>query len=225
MNSSIKKDEAEIMNRARKFLFDTNDFSEPEVEEEQAPPPPSFSQEELDQTRAQAYDEGLAEGLRLAKEKQEEHIARALDQALDQIQSLAQAEDRREISKCRDAVRLSLRMLHKILPQFARSVALMEMERVIADGLEQRHDEPRMTISVHASMVQEITARIEKLTHEKGYTGRIVLLADDTLSETDCRIEWAEGGAERIFDLLVGRVESELTKAVDSLSVIEETKN
>ncbi|MCZ6590627.1 MAG: hypothetical protein O7B98_05730, partial [Alphaproteobacteria bacterium] len=46
------------------------------------------------------------------------------------------------------------------------------------------------------------------------FDGKIVLLADDQLSPTDCHVLWADGGSERD----VQRTWSEINKAVEQIT-------
>ena len=53
---------------------------------------------------------------------------------------------------------------------------------------------------VLASSAQKQDALQEKLgqmSASNGFEGRVVLIADDEMGESDCRVEWADGGVER----------------------------
>ncbi len=39
--------------------------------------------------------------------------------------------------------------------------------------------------------------KLEKISRESGFEGRLVLLAEPEMADGDCRIEWADGGLTR----------------------------
>jgi flagellar assembly protein FliH len=200
----------------KKFLFDQNDFDKKQVAE----PPPLFSAEQLALAQAQALAEGRQEGIRETRAAQEEQIAQMLARMIAQTEKLAAAEERREIEKCVDATKLAMRVAHKLLPQFSERFALAEIERVILAAVASRRDEPRIAVTVPAAHFEALKARIDEATLEKGYAGKVILIADDALAPTDCRVEWADGGAERLYERLFSQVENEFAKAIAGMQSV-----
>ncbi|MBU6475581.1 MAG: hypothetical protein KGQ70_06420, partial [Alphaproteobacteria bacterium] len=123
-------------------------------------------------------------------------------------------EEHRETEKCADTVRLAMRVVGKLLPGFSQQYALPEIERVIMQAIEARRDEPRLAITVPSAHLETLKDRVDALTAGKAYAGKVILIADDALAATDCRVEWADGGAERLFERLFSQIENEFTKAV-----------
>ena len=73
---SQKKVEPKSLNKANKFLFDLNNFDMPEPEEEVIeeeidlePPPPTFSEDDLEAAKAVAHATGRNEGIEEEKSK------------------------------------------------------------------------------------------------------------------------------------------------------------
>ena len=186
------------MTDAKKFLFDTNNFdrTKPEVV--------VYSEEQVAQIKAQTLAAGKSEGVNDTRQKQEELIGQLLQKTLAQAEKLIKNEDRREIEKCTDAVKLAMQVVHKLLPGFAERYAVSEIERVITQSIEARRDEPRIAVIVPTVHLEALTARIDALALDKSYAGKIILIADDALPPTDCRVEWADGGAERLTKLSGG---------------------
>jgi flagellar assembly protein FliH len=56
--------------------------------------------------------------------------------------------------------------------------------------------EPRITLRAAPDVIAAIQPRIDAITHEEGYDGRIHLIPDPHCHGADCRIEWRGGGAE-----------------------------
>jgi flagellar assembly protein FliH len=196
----------------QKFLFDAENF------DKDVAAAPSYTQEQLDAARAEGLALGRAEGAGEAARRQEEEIARALERIAEAAEQLISAEVRRETEKAAGAVRLTMRVAHKLLPRFARDYALGEIERVIGESLEVRRDEPRIAATVPVQHLDALRARIDALAAEKGFPGAVILLGDDHLSPSDCRVEWADGGAERLYERLFSQIEGEFTKAIAGAS-------
>ena len=208
MSSSSKEGGPAPMTDAKKFLFDANNFdrTKPEVV--------VYSEEQVAQIKAQTLALGKSEGVNDTRQKQEELIGQLLQKTLAQAEKLVKNEDRREIEKCTDAVKLAMQVVHKLLPGFAERYAVSEIERVITQSIEARRDEPRIAVIVPTMHLESLTARIDALALDKSYAGKIILIADDALPPTDCRVEWADGGAERLYERLLSQIDTEFTKAI-----------
>jgi len=199
----------------KKFLFDTNNF-----DKAQDLPAPVYTDEQLQLARTQGYAQGKSEGFTEARQQQEEQIAAALMKMAALTEKLAGEEDRREIEKCLSAVSLTMRVAHKLLPQFAQKYALGEIERVISESIEVRRDEPRIAVIVPTAHLEALKPRVDPLSSEKGFAGKIILLADDGLAPSDCRVEWADGGAERLYERLFSQIENEFAKAIAGMNTV-----
>jgi flagellar assembly protein FliH len=200
------------MSEAKKFLFDKNNFdrSKPETV--------FYTEEQLAQAKNQSLALGKSEGVKDTKQKQEELITQLLQKTLAQTEKLAKNEDRREVEKCADAVKLAMQVVHKLLPAFAQQYAVAEIERVITQSIEARRDEPRIAVIVPTVHLEALKTRIDALTTDKSYAGKVILIADDGLPPTDCRVEWADGGAERLYERLLSQIDNEFTKAIAGMN-------
>ena len=215
MSSSTKDGEV------KKFMFDTHDFDRVKPEEAK----PSFTEEQLILAKMQAQAQGKAEGLKEARANQDEQVMKCLQAIGSACEKLVAAEDRREVEQLIAATKLSMQVAHKLLPQFAQRFSLQEIERVILASIETRREEPRIAITLPTVHLEALKGRIDALAMEKSYGGKIILLADDNLAQTDVRVEWADGGAERLYERLFSQVESEFAKAIAGMQAsIKETK-
>lgn len=57
--------------------------------------------------------------------------------------------------------------------------------------------EPRIIVKVHESLREQTHDKLIKLADQIGFDGRVVVMAHEEVVPGDCRVEWAEGGAER----------------------------
>lgn len=196
----------------KKFLFDTHDFDDSKVDD--TPPAPTFSEEQLELARQQSLAQGKAEGVRETRSAQEEKISALLQAITAQCGLLVAAEEKREMEKCIDAAKMALKITHKLLPQFAQRYALSEIENVIVKSIDARRDEPRIAVTVSTHHLEALRARVDVIAAEKGYSGKLILIADDNLSAADCRVEWADGGAERLYERIYAQIETEFANAI-----------
>jgi flagellar assembly protein FliH len=215
MSSSTKDGEV------KKFLFDAHDFDR---EREEAVKP-VFTEEQLILAKMQAQAQGKAEGLKEATLRQEEQMSKCLSQISLACEKLIAAEGVRDVEQTIAATKLAMRVAHKLLPQFASRFALEEIERVILQAVETRREEPRIAIVVPTVHLDALRQKVDTLALEKGYAGKIIIIADDTLAATDCRVEWADGGAERLYERLFSQVEAEFAKAIAGMQAsLKDTK-
>ncbi len=202
------------MAEARKFLFD-RDFTreqpvvpagEPVVEE---PPPdpatlPAYSEIDLQAVRAAAYAEGFesgkAEGLDEGSNGAEAMIARAValaGQALERL--LSELASQGEIAR-QDAAALALAVGRKIAGIALARHPLAEIEAMIAQCLadmDETRAAARVVIRCAPGVTETLNEHMTALTARLHFPGKVIVLADPALAEADCRVEWADGGAER----------------------------
>ncbi len=218
MSSSTDNNGDAKVGKARKFLFDTHNFDDPSAQqEEDQEEAPVFSEEDLAAAQQSGFDAGRQDGLREAQSSQEETVAAALERIAAAAEHLVQAEDRRETEQQAATVNLALAMARKLFPDMARKTALSEIEAAVIAVLDDRHDEPRVAVVVHDTLLEPLKARIDDISAARGFAGKVIVIADEKIAPTDCRIEWADGGAERKFDALLTQMEEELQRAVRNL--------
>lgn len=202
----------------KKFLFDTIDFDAPEVVDNA----PTFSEEQVTLAREEGFKQGYAKGhaeghseaASAAHEAVEEKLRQLLENVTRALGQLASGEERREMEKCIDAARIALHIVHKLMPQLAARHGLPEVERVIASAVDSRRDEPRIAITVSSDLLEQLKTRIDQLAQEHGFTGKLILIADDAMAASDCRVEWADGGSERLLTRLMAQIEGEFSRAI-----------
>ncbi len=211
----------QAMAPVHKFLFDTSFDQvrppEPKPEASSAPvepPEPSFTESDL----AAAREEGVAAGRAAAAAEAQATIERATATALEDIgrglDTLIRAQTEAGESFLRTALETAVAITRKLHPELARRHGLVEVEGVLGHCLETLRDEPRLVIRVEDGLLDPLGAQIETLTRSAGFEGRVVLLADETIAPGDCRVEWADGGAERNSAALWEDIETAIRRAL-----------
>ena len=192
--------------------YELEPVHEPEPEPEpEIPPPPSFSEEELAAARAAAYADGEHAGRLQSERSIENRLAGSLEQISHAIPGLL--ADRQQVidALALDSARLAHAIIAKLFPILADRFGSAEIEAVIADGITRALDEPRLVVRVCSARAKELSDRVTELALTGGFEGRVTVVSEDSLGPADVRVEWGDGGAERMTQ----RAWSEVTAIVD----------
>jgi flagellar assembly protein FliH len=192
-------------------VFDDEPTGEPAAKRTKEP---TFSVAELEAARQAAHAEGVAAGLAEAREGYERRAAQALEEAARQIASLHAVQAGSNVAVRRNAIEVAVTVVRKLFPRVEARWGLAEVEQVVQDSLTQLFEEPRVVIRVHDSLLEALQGRLEALAQSAGYPGRLILIADDTIGPGDCRVEWADGGAERLGERLWRDIDAVLQRAL-----------
>ncbi len=204
-----------------KFGFDTQfDIEPPPVEAapEPAPPPvPLLTEHDLSTAREEGFTAGREAGLADAQAAAQEQLAEALSAIAAQIGALAPGfQD--TLAACRaDAIRIAAAIARKTVAATERHGALASIEQMIASFLPRLLDEPRIVVRVNDALLDTLQERIQPLVESCGYTGGIILLAEPGLALPDCRIEWADGGAEKESGALWRQIDGAIENYLETL--------
>ncbi|BAE49305.1 FliH/SctL family protein [Paramagnetospirillum magneticum] len=213
----------------QKYMFDL-DFGPPpanrpkpaeqaedvfEVEPEpDLPPPPTFTEEDLQVVREAAYEEGHRNGTAEANETQQALLAASLDRVSNALAMLDAAQaDANDLNQ-RIAARVAMAVLKKVLPAACEQNAFEEVVRTVQECLTHVLDEPRIIVRVDSSLVDPLRERLEHTAIEHGFEGRVVVQADPRVAIGDCRVEWTDGGAERDQVRLIADIETAVNRAL-----------
>lgn len=194
-----------------KFLFDTS-FDPGQAAEAEAPAP-TFTEADLAAARAAGFAEGREAGRTEALASIEREAATALAAVGARLAEIgARIEDTRAHAIA-GGIEVVAAVLRKAVPELARRNALAEIERLVHDALHALYDEPRVVVRAPDAVVAALQERIDGLAAASGFAGKVVLFGDPELAETDCRIEWADGGTERDIDGLLRRLDAAIERA------------
>jgi flagellar assembly protein FliH len=187
----------------------------------EAPLPPAvmFSEEELSLARDSAFEEGRAIGFNEGKEAGGTQVAMALESILQSLPAISQAQTQCNEQILADAVKLTLAAIRRALPAMSAKYAFDEVAKVVADLIPHLLDEPRLIVKVALPLVETMRDRLENVANSTGFEGRMVVQEDTRLGPGDCRVEWADGGAERDLSGLLVEMEQIVDHALQSLPV------
>jgi flagellar assembly protein FliH len=177
---------------------------------------PTFSRAELDAARAAGHAEGRAEALAEVAQSTEQRAAAALVTIAQELGTLAEKSEQLRSDLQRQAAAAIRTVVRKAVPALCRREPLAEIEALLVDCLSEALDEPRIVLRVASDSFEPVQRRLASVTADSAYGGKIVLLADESIASGDCRIEWADGGAERNTGRLLADVDAALAR-LDSI--------
>ena len=211
-----------VTRNIRKFTFDSFvDFDrqiEADAPEMQPEPQPVYSQPDIDQARAEAFEEGRMKALIDHESTDSHRLSTAIERLADSIAHLGQSEEIRAHAFQACAMNVALSTIRKIMPDLARRFGRQEIEAVIAEALSEQHDEPRLVFRVPDPFFEPAAEQVAELARQRGYAGKTVILADNALGPSDCRIEWADGGVERLAERTIADIAGLITRLTEAPS-------
>lgn len=205
---------------------------EPVAAEPPPPPPPTFSEAELAAARQQGYAEGEKAGkaagygqgfgegntagrkagheqAKAELEKQlETRLAASLDRIGAGVDQLLTGRAQAAAERRDQPVHLALAIVRKLLPEYSRRHGLGEIEGMVRQCLTELMDEPRLLVRVAPDMVDPVREHLEPMAGSRGFGAKLMVLEEPSLGRGDCRVEWAEGGAERNTAQLIAEIEA-----------------
>ncbi len=227
MNSSIKPPE-----NIKKFQFDV-DF---ELEDERlrlemlrqaelqrqvelnAPAPLIYNETDIEAAKHEAFQRGQAQGMEDAKAAIETVLVSLVERTLQGAQILLQNESQREQLMLETALRTTMTTIKKFWPQILQTNALEVLEKTLRETIANNPDETRMVLRVHDSLLDEVVKRLPQIKEQEAFNGKLIVIADETIHPGDCKIEWADGGLERLGNSLSQRLDDAMTRLIATLN-------
>ncbi len=182
------------MNAPAKYLFDL-DFAPA------AKAATTIALTEHNTLVAEAETRGYRNGFQAAEAEMKAETARRLTIALEQIgtmleimaQGLKEMEQRLEA----EAVHVAHAVASKLAPALIAREPLAEIEALATGIFRQLLKSPHVVVRISDKLYDAARVKLEEISQQTGFEGRLVLLAEPDIAEGDCRIEWADGGVTR----------------------------
>lgn len=195
------------MSKERKFLFDTNNFDQPdqpEAEEVYIEPPPIFSLDELGFARDEAYEKGRMAGLAEAKALREQYIADLIDKIAQELKFLSGAENYRAAVYEREVLSLTETIFRALFPHFTQKHGTTEVTAVISNVLVNHTEQSSITIEIPEDDLEEIENHFK----QRGDldASKIIFKPSSQLGRGSCRLSWKDGGALRDHEIVADEV-------------------
>ena len=187
---------------------------EPDPEAPPAPPPPTFSQEELDAARHLGLLEGRTAGETDAMQRIERRLADTVERLAHDLENLGGAQQAALARIERQATGLAVDMVRKLFPAFVARSGTVEIAALITDAFTLALEAPKLTLRCAPDMIAALEPILTQTAARSGFEGRLSVRGDPDLTETDCRIEWSEGGLDRESGRLMTEIESAVARGL-----------
>ncbi|MFZ4762749.1 MAG: hypothetical protein ACOYK8_08045 [Alphaproteobacteria bacterium] len=201
-------------------LFEFSEFNErPVVEPEPEPIDeralPQYNDYQMEEATRHAFEQGTIEGVKQAEEGLARIAADLANNAVQQLQFLLEAEDKRDEKAEKEAIKLAVLLAKHLVPQLMSRHPMEEIDNILGQVLALRVEEPRITLKVHPMMVEEVKSRFTVLAEQAGFSGKYLVLAEAGLQPPDIKAEWQSGGMERLINQLWDQAKDLCLRAVE----------
>lgn len=163
-------------------------------------PRTTFDLAELEAARTAAYDDGMKAGVALERAAIQKREAEALTVIGAALRDIAAARADAHGAAVRDGARFAAMAARRFAGGLIARDPAFEVEALLRRCLEALHGEPRVVLRVGTDAFDVLGPRIDALAGDIGFDGRVVLVGDPAFEGGACRVEWADGGAERNDD-------------------------
>ena len=193
----------------------------PKVEEDLPPPPPTFSEQDLQAAKEEAYRRGFNDGERKGKAWADSEIAKTEQAALEltpkiieHVAELFERYNQFTTEQKEASIQLSLAIAKKMTAGLPDEYFFEQVAQHTIECTEKMLGEPQIHIYVHPTLSDKMEQRLAKHFAGSHEPGDVIIHAEETLQQLDCRIEWTSGGMEYKH----GTVQAELEEIVRGLS-------
>jgi flagellar assembly protein FliH len=180
------------MANTAKYLFD-EDFS--------TGAKPTITLVEAERRRidaeSQAYRKGFAAGEAKAQGEAAQRAANALQLMADGLDKLYKALAGIEIRLETEAVEVAVAVAGKLSPALIAREPFTEISALATECFQHLVKTPHVVVRVGPAIYEIAKDKLEAIAQARGFEGRLVVMAEDSLAAGDCRIEWADGGVAR----------------------------
>jgi flagellar assembly protein FliH len=149
---------------------------------------------QLEIVEQKAYQAGLV----AAQDSQNQQLVGLWQQAMQKLNLLLENEDGRAIQSQNIALTSTLLAIKKAFPALAEKTAGDQITEVLESVFEHQTQEARLVVRVADLALDNVVKQVEQLKQQQAFMGKVVVLADSDLQMGDCRVEWADGGLERL---------------------------
>ncbi len=196
--------------KGEKYFFSQNIFDDGYTD---APPPPSFNEQELADAKQKSSAEGRQQGLKEAEGSQLKLTAQVLGQISKQLAELSVAEAQREKLFEQEILALCLSVFERLFPVYNKIAGFEEMKQSISDIIKKQEGQNHVTVTVTPDMVAPIETHLNAM-KESGLDLKFAVKADETLAQGACRLAWTEGGALRNPQMLADEIKASIEQVL-----------
>lgn len=156
-----------------------------------------WTEEEVEEERAIALKQGIEKGRAQAMSSIEQRISQSNSVIIKQVTEITQQLEATSDALKGEACTLALTVGRKLGSALLAQAREREIEALVSEALALLPGQPHVVIRVNDALLDGFRKRFQSIADECGYQGKLILLGEPDLAETDCQIEWADGGMRR----------------------------
>jgi flagellar assembly protein FliH len=157
-----------------------------------------------------AQSDGYERGFQAGQEAAQQHLIALINQLGLQAAELLTQMDHIHVSCEKNVVDFALRFARKIGGAAIERAPIAPIAEAVESCFEYVNQAPHLAVRIHESLIEETEAVLKRLSAERGFEGRIIVLGDPDIAKGDVHLEWADGGVSRSF----AQIDEALTSAV-----------
>ena len=184
-----------------------------------------YTEEDLQNAKSISFKQGHLKGIEEAKDSIEKVVLDIVERTLQSVQILLQNEVTREIAAKEIALKSLIVVLRKFWPQLLKTHSVDSIETILRDTLSNNNDETRIVLRVHDSLLDQIIQKLPYIKEQEAFNGKIIVIADDTILPGDSKIEWADGGLEKLGQSLSIKLEEVFNRIISFEKNINQLSN
>lgn len=212
------------MTSPARFLFE-HDFAAPVVVEPEEPQIPMIEVEEHEKLLAAAIEAAREEGYQSGFEAGKGDVEAKAAQA-QASQAKRTAEEAKRLALAAQSALAAFDADHVRVEKLALELAYQSAKRLAENLIGQRpeveilalveaclsplREAPHLVMRLNPAICETLEPQLKKMAHEKGFEGRLMILAEPEVLPGDCRVEWADGGISRNRAEMEAEIESHI---------------
>lgn len=209
------------MSSNSRFLFE-NEFASATLPQEVVKKaellPAVYTEEQYQAAISSAFEDGRRQGDQTVRDEWNDADNALLETINQQVGSLNESQSQAHSNVKAEAAKIALMAARKLAAALIDKSAITEIHQLVDDCLRDLIEEPRVVLRASEQICEDMKSRIDLLTQNSGFQGQLILLPDDRLSGADCRVEWADGGAQRNEAEITDKLSAIVDRYVNSLT-------
>ena len=193
---------------ASKYLFD-RDFRDPGGGAKAAAA--------VQEAEQRGFAQGMADGRRQAAADAETQLASAMRRLADAAVSLLAGLDAHQARLEEEALAFGVTLGRKLAGTALAAYPLEAITETARASFQHLRGVPHLVVRVNDKLVEAVEAQIQRMSRERGFEGRLVVIGEPDIAPGDGRIEWADGGVVREQARIEAAVDQALAGALAGL--------
>lgn len=170
----------------------------------------------LQEAEQRGFAQGVAEGRRQAGADADAQLAAAMRRLADSAVSLLSGLAAKQAQVEEEALAFGAALGRKLAGKALAAQPLEAITDAARASFQHLRGVPHLVVRVNDALVETIEAQVQRMSRERGYEGRLVVIGEPDIAPGDARIEWADGGIVREQARIEAAVDQALAGALAS---------